>query len=252
MRSDHLGPAGGGVDVHLDHARVGRDGEMQQPRVGRRQVAFQDHLAADLGRRASTAAIRSSQSSAANSGGKKMCSMPSRDSTASAVRTTPGSASPTTGHRLRLRAEILDRAAASPRGRRAGQASGSCCARRHAAPQRGMRRQVVAPARRDRPRVCAPRILRRSIQGRRVERQAQPDRAVAGDQEQVLAAEEPAAGLPAPHAVLHHAAHRQHRRRPRRASPWPKTRREALALQRVRELRVLDHHVGRQALFRHR
>ena len=44
-----LVPACGGMDVDLDHAGVGGDGEMVQPRIVRRQVAFQHDLAAGLG-----------------------------------------------------------------------------------------------------------------------------------------------------------------------------------------------------------
>ena len=67
---DMLGPAGAGVDVHLDHAGVGGDGEALQPLVARRQVAFQHHLAPGLGARSPRwRRSRSSQSSAAVSGG---------------------------------------------------------------------------------------------------------------------------------------------------------------------------------------
>ena len=43
-----LRPARCGMHVDLDHAGIGGDREMQQPRVARRQVAFQHHLAAEL------------------------------------------------------------------------------------------------------------------------------------------------------------------------------------------------------------
>ncbi len=48
---DLVGPVGGRVDVDLDHAGIGGDGEMQQAVVLGRQIAFEDNLAASLGGR---------------------------------------------------------------------------------------------------------------------------------------------------------------------------------------------------------
>jgi len=46
---DEFGPVVGGVDVDLDHARVGRHGQRLQARVARRRVAFEHDLHRQLG-----------------------------------------------------------------------------------------------------------------------------------------------------------------------------------------------------------
>ena len=43
-------PAGGWVDVHLDHAGVGRDAEFLEARVVGRRIAFQAHRQLEVGR----------------------------------------------------------------------------------------------------------------------------------------------------------------------------------------------------------
>ena len=92
-----LGPVGR-VDVDLDHAGVGGDGEVS---AGADRAAAGSLPAPPGGpSRAAVASIgggQASQSSAANSGGRKTWIRPSRGSTPSAVRTTP--ASPPADHR---------------------------------------------------------------------------------------------------------------------------------------------------------
>ena len=87
--------------------------------------------------------------------------------------------------------------------------------------------------------------------GQAFQRQAEADRAVAGDQEQVVAAEEPAAGLPAARAVLRDAPQRQHAA-DRRRQTLAEHAGQPVALQRVAQLRVLGDDVGRQRCSRHR
>ena len=192
------------MDVHLDHAGVGGDGEVHQPRIVRRQIAFQHHLAADFRRRfPRSRRVSASQSSTANSGGRNTCIRPSRGSHASAVRTRSRLAAADHRQFLRHRAEAFDAAACRPSvGSRRCRTPGAAAA--------------VASARRGRVRPRA-RSFSGSAQGRLSSGRRRPIGRVAGDQEHLAGAEEPVAGLPAPRAVVDAPGAAAARCRPR----WP-------------------------------
>ena len=142
---------------------------------------------------------------------------------------------------------------------------GSCCGtsrqasgvipagggRRRRHPRRAARRPGAAAAgrsaRRGRLGLEEPRRVLLGHPGQAFQRQAEADRAVAGHQEHVVAAEEPAAGLPAPRAVLDHPADRQHRA-DLGGQPLAEHLGQPRPLQRVLQLGVLHHDVRRQAL----
>ena len=152
----------------------------------------------------SMAAISASQSSAANSGGRNTCISPSRGSTHSAVRTRSGSPRPITGSVLRHRTEAFE--------------AGGHAARRGGA-ARNAWRGGSGGARRERVRLDLV-LDRFGIgPGQAVQRQAQADRRIAGDQEHRAAAEEPLAALPAARAVARSPGAAAARCRPARPGP---------------------------------
>ena len=169
----------------------------EQPLVFRRQVAFQHDLAADLcggfldggesGRaspRRRTAAARRRAAAVARLPPPARCG-PGR------VRLCPITGSSCgTGRKFSM-----------PNRRRAAPRSGAAETPGAAA--------AVASARKGRVRLSIS-ACSGSSPGQAVQRQAQADRAVAGDQEHLAGTEEPVAGLPAARAVVDHAAQRQH------------------------------------------
>ena len=127
---DQLVPAVRGVDVDFDHARVGRDLEVIQPWIVRRRDSPRSGPAS-AARPPCPRRRRPGRGSprASSCGGMKTCSRPSRGSTQSAVRTSPGTDWPTSGRLLgrRLAGRCLPAAAGrSATGDPPARAPGTC------------------------------------------------------------------------------------------------------------------------------
>ena len=203
---DELAPARRGVHVHLEHARVGRDADLLDPRIERRRIAL-DH---DGHRERARGVLDRGDELEIVVGARER--RHEHVQAAVALLDAERRAHHPVG-RLAARGRAVGVAAARCSDALARlRADRRCAAAGVAAALVGVRRQRAAL----RERIDRPDRARAlgALPGQARERQPQPDRRVARDQHDVPRAQHPQAALPRRAARARHAARAAARRRP--------------------------------------